>query len=97
MIYAFAYPLVGGTLPFLGIAVFGVKKLPCFISRNLWHCGIATLTIGSIFNGVLEIYGTTNSLSIVYTICGIPLCASAAVVCVLDFFKKRNNEQPNGK
>lgn len=41
----------------------------CFpgrIARNAWYSGIAALTVGCIFRGVLEIYGTTNRLLTVY-------------------------------
>ena len=70
MIYAFAFPLAGGTLPFLVISLHGEKKYPNAIARNLYHSGIATLTVGSIVRGVLDIYGTTNSLSGIYWIVG---------------------------
>ena len=43
------------------------------LCRNLYHAGIATLTIGSIMRGVLDIYGTTNSLSNIYWFAGIPM------------------------
>ena len=66
MIYAFAFPLMGGTLPYL---------LRCLCRKHLifqggisvfWHAAVATLTIGGIIQGVLEIYGTTNQFTIVY-------------------------------
>ncbi len=69
MIYAFAFPLAGGALPF---AVYALAdgKYPSAIARNLYHAGIATLTVGSIIQGVLEIYGTTNALSKFYWFAG---------------------------
>lgn len=70
MIYAFAFPLVGGALPFAAYALTGAKY-PGAIARNLYHAGIATLTVGSIVRGVLEIYGTTNALSRFYWIAGV--------------------------
>lgn len=79
MIYAFAFPLVGGCLPFfvLGFLVppsrYSTIKHPTALSRNLYHSGIATLTVGSIIRGVLDIYGTTNMLSDYYWIVGIGL------------------------
>ncbi len=71
MIYAFAFPLAGGTLPFFIISFFDNKKYPAAITRNLYHAGIATLTAGSIMRGVLDIYGTTNALTNYYWIFGI--------------------------
>ena len=90
MIYAFAIPLVGGSLPFLTLARFGVKKEICFTARSLWHCGIATLTVGSIFTGVIEIFGTVSSFSAVYAIVGMALCAAGLAACVISLLKKKN-------
>lgn len=66
MIYAFVFPLLGGTLPALTAAVFGCRKSPAPLPRTLYHCGIATFTVGSIIQGVLEIYGTSNPLTLWY-------------------------------
>ncbi len=73
MIYAFAYPLVGGALLFLILSFVRLKHYPPALSRNFYHGGIATLTVGSLMQGVLEIYGTTNSLTVFYKIVGIPM------------------------
>ncbi len=70
MLYAFVFPLVGGALPFFGLAFFRMPT-PNRVSRNLYHSGIAALTIGSLFKGALEIYGTTNRLVSVYWMFGI--------------------------
>ncbi len=66
MLYAFAFPLVGGTLPFWLLARKKDAKCPGTVARNLYHSGIATLTVGSVIRGVLDIYGTTNKLSVYY-------------------------------
>lgn len=67
MIYAFAIPLALGAIPLFAIGMFG-KKMPCRFSLNAWNSGVAALTVGSIFKGALDIYGTTNRLLIVYPI-----------------------------
>ena len=69
MIYAFMIPLMLGILPSFILEIFLKKEVPSVINR-IWNCGVATLTIGSLFKGVLEIYGTTNRLVIVYPIAG---------------------------
>ena len=69
MLYAFVFPLAGGALPFVSMAFYG-KSLPGRIACNLYHSGIAALTVGSLFQGVLDIYGTTNRLALVYWIAG---------------------------
>lgn len=76
MLYAFAFPLIGGTLPYFLLAMYGGSarfakiKLPTALSRGFYHCGIVTLTVGSVICGVLEIYGTTSYLSKYYWIVG---------------------------
>lgn len=75
MIGAFLYPLLGGSIP---MAIFYKMKgafFPNILARYGYYSGIATLTVGSIFQGVLEIYGTTNTLSAIYWYVGIGLVA----------------------
>ena len=69
MIGAFAVPLVLGTLVNLIIALFRMKT-PGMAAETLYACGIATLTLGSLLTGVLEIYGTTNTLLEYYWLVG---------------------------
>lgn len=71
MLYAFLFPLAGGALPFFSMALFGRHRFPGRLAVNLYHSGIAALTTGCIFQGVLEIYGTTNALTQVYWFLGV--------------------------
>lgn len=77
MIFAFLYPLILGLIPIIALAHLGtVKKIPYAgairFGINLFYTGIATLTVGSLATGVIEIYGTTNRLLKFYTLVGIP-------------------------
>lgn len=83
MIYAFAFPLAGGTMPFLVISLTRVRRYPNSLSRNLYHSGIAALTVGCIICGVLDIYGTTNMIVIWYWIIGIALFFAGVIVYFL--------------
>ena len=69
MIGAFAVPLILGVLPNLVIAI-GRIKTPGLAAETLYACGIATLTLGSLLKGVLQIYGTTNTLLEYYWLVG---------------------------
>ena len=69
MLYAFLFPLVGGALPALWLAKIG-KPLPAGIALQLWHFGISALTVGSLFSGALQIYGTSSRLTGVYWLAG---------------------------
>ena len=72
MIYAFAIPLALGVIPCLALAFRG-QELPGILCRRLYHSGVATLTVGCIYEGVLRIYGTTNRLIWVYAAAGAVL------------------------
>ena len=80
MVYAFAVPLLLGVLPALH---FLMRKGPEWritpLTRFLWGAGVAALTVGSIFKGVLDIFGTTNRLIIVYPLLGAFMLAAAAL------------------
>ena len=92
MLYAFAFPLIGGTLVFNILSFLKLQKYPNAISRNLYHSGIATLTVGSVVQGVLEIYGTTNALSDYYWSVGIVLIVIGVVAGIVSFFLQRREQ-----
>ena len=68
MICAFAFPLLLGAIPFSLLRKRG-KPFPGK-AADLVHAGVAALTVGSILQGVLEIYGTSNPLTAVYWAAG---------------------------
>lgn len=68
MVYAFL-PLVLGACPLLIRALCG-KALPGRWCVRLSHWGIIALTVGCLFQGALEIYGTTSRLVMGYWIAG---------------------------
>lgn len=69
MLYAFMIPFLGGVIPFY-CALYFRSEFYGRLARRFHHFGISTLTVGCIFCGVLEIYGTTNRLTILYFIIG---------------------------
>lgn len=93
MLYAFAFPLIGGTLVFNILSFLKLLKYPNAIARNLYHSGIATLTVGSVVQGVLEIYGTTNALSNYYWSVGIVLIVIGVVAGIVGFFLQRREQR----
>ena len=82
MVYAFAFPLVLGALPFSWLAL-RKKTQPSPWFCRMHHAGVATLTVGSIIEGILAIYGTTNGLTITYWIAGAGLLATAQIMRLL--------------
>ena len=79
MVYAFAFPLVLGTLPFAWLALHK-HPLPHPWVCKLHHAGVATLTLGSVMEGVFAIYGTTNALTLAYWIVGAALLILAQTI-----------------
>ena len=70
-----AFPLMLGVMPALICGVVG--RWPRPLARQLWVCGVMTLTMGSCLYGVLEIYGTSSGLVWPYLPVGFGLLALA--------------------
>ena len=94
LIFAFLIPLFGGVLPYSLLSGSQRSKKPGILAQCLYNSGLATLTAGSIFHGILEIYGTTSHLSIVYWTIGFSLSILGliAYVAAANHFFKRNNQ-----
>ena len=78
MIYAFAFPLVLGALPYTVCMMKSYFPGERVIHR--WNAAVLTWAVGSVFKGVLDIYGTTNSLLTVYPVAGGLLAAAALAI-----------------
>lgn len=89
MLYAFTVPLIGGTLVFSILSFLKMQKYPNAIAGNLYHSGIVTLTVGSVVQGVLEIYGTTNALLEYYWSVGTMLIVIGVIVGIGFFFQRK--------
>ena len=80
MLLAFLFPLLLGVVPCtLALDRPGSGVL----SLYLYGSGVVALTAGSLFQGILEIYGTTSRLSGVYWAVGLLLSAGGAGLYVL--------------
>ena len=75
MLFAFVFPLLFCSLPY-SIIIFKNKNIPDKMALRLWNSGTAVLTVGSIVQGIIEIYGTTNHFIIIYAIAGAIFCIS---------------------
>ena len=85
MIYAFAIPLTLGVLIYALLLIF--RKYPGRAALNLWNSGIAAISVGCVFRGVLEIYGTTNSLCVVYPVSGLLLLTAGLITGIVGLSK----------
>ncbi len=95
MLFAFLIPLAGGVIPF-SLLSFSGKELPCIPGRCIYGSGIAALTAGSLFQGMLEIYGTTSRLAAVYRIAGGGLTLAGILWCLADIRRKVKNARSSG-
>lgn len=93
MIYAFAVPLILGVMPYTLLLIS--RKVPGRAALNLWNSGIAALSVGCVFRGVLEIYGTTNSLSVIYPVSGLLLLTAGLITGIVGLKRKQNNPDPS--
>ena len=82
MVFAFAVPLVLGVLPWAVNAAKTWPVTPARSARQLWNAGVAVLTVGCLFRGALDIYGTASTLGPVYWIAG-PLLLALSPVSIL--------------
>ena len=81
MMFAFLIPFIGLFIPSLLNNLILKRKITDNVTLP-WKCGIATLTVGSIYKGILEIYGTSGTFEQVYLIIGSLLCIIATIVLV---------------
>lgn len=71
MIYAFAVPLVLGAVPLFAFLQKPVLSIASSVWQKIIHrFAIATLTVGMVLQGVMEIYGTTNAYTPYYFVVG---------------------------
>jgi hypothetical protein len=89
MLYAFALPLGLGALPWCVLALRARRRV-CRGAAQLWDSGVLTLAVGSVARGVLDIYGTTNRLVIVYA----PVGAALLLAGIVRALRERRNEKP---
>ncbi len=93
MLYAFCFPLVLGTLPMLLMYMARFRHIPSRVVLNLYNSAIATLTFGSLFEGVLEIFGTMNDLTIVYWIVGFALIFVSVILYIVGIVKEKKGKE----
>lgn len=82
MVYAFLFPLLFGRFFWEAIAARGRKPQTPLLFLFAENAAVATMTVGFLVKGILEIYGTTNYLSPMYYVAG----ATLAVISVAAWF-----------
>ena len=82
MFWAFLIPLIGGAALFGALSLIRPDAAPRGMEAALYHSGLCTLTVGSLFKGALDIYGTESGLSVVYTAAGVILISACAILYI---------------
>ena len=82
MIYAFLIPFIGLFVPSILNRLILKREISDTAKMSL-KCGTATLTVGSIYKGILEIYGTSTNFEIIYLTVGLVLCILAGILMTI--------------
>ena len=76
MHYLFLIPLIGGTLLVaLQLFVKGFSRL----SLNLWNSGVATLTAGALYRGIVNLSGRSTTMDQPYYYVGFAFLVLALI------------------
>lgn len=94
MAFCFLPALVLGFIPFILIFLFG-KQMPGRLAYNLYNSGVATVTVGFIFRGVIEIFGTTNKLAHIYSGVGAVFLLSGLIFWLTDIIRNKKTIENN--
>lgn len=88
MSFMFLYPLLGGALGYfiLWLTAPGVYSGRWYrFGYNLYNSGIAALTVGSFFKGILDIAGTESDYSRLFFLLGWVLMAAGAGFLIFSY------------
>lgn len=84
MSYAFVFSLVLGVIGFI---VLGWLNLDNRVAFNLYNAGIATLTVGSILRGVIDIAGADTTYPVYYFFVGAVCVAIGGLIYFYQWIK----------
>ena len=93
MSFMFLYPLLGGALIYfiLGVAAPGITTVKPFrLGYNLYNSGIAALTTGSFFKGILDIAGTASEYTKFFMYFGFDFSAAGLILLITAVIRVRN-------
>ena len=90
MWFAWVWVLGFGVVPYILLYLLPIKRVPGTITECVYNLGVAVLTTRSIFLGVLQIYGKTNSkMVIVYTVLAILFLVAGVTLYLFGLFNKK--------
>lgn len=90
----FLFPLGLGLIPYSLLYLFKLDIGPGMYTSYAYNAGVATLTVGSYFTGMLEIYGTTRDVYvIIYFAVGSILLITGIVFYIISLIKSKKNRR----
>ncbi len=93
MWFAWVWVLGFGVIPYLVLYLAPIKRVPGTLSECVYNLGVALITTRSIFIGVLEIYGKTNSkMVLVYTILAVVFLVAGVALYLYGLFTQRKKQ-----
>lgn len=88
MLFGFLFPMILGLAPYLVLFITKTQKGPDTIASYLYNSGVATVSVGSYFKGMLDIYGTTRDVYvIIYFVVGGVLLLSGLCLYIISLKK----------
>jgi hypothetical protein len=93
MTYLFAIPLVLGALPQAIMLKFPKLHVGGSWQKIMHNFAIATLAVGSLLQGVMEIYGTSSPYIVYYLIIGALLLLVSALMWINIYVKKHRRKR----
>lgn len=93
MVYLFAIPLLLGVLPQLAALTNPKLAVGSSWQKTIHAFAVATLTVGSLLQGIVEIYGTNNRCIAYYFVVGIGLLAVSLMMWLVQFMHMRSMAQ----
>ena len=96
MVLGFLWPLCGGLLVYALFYFIFKNSLPSMVASYLYNAGLATLTVGSYYHGIIEIYGTTRPFYVYfYLILGFVLLGAGIISYFVGLFLKVKSANNN--
>lgn len=89
MTFLFVWPLALGLLPELILLCLPRIHRPGQISANLYHSGVATVTVSSLLRGIFEIAGTSSDYQQWMMLAGIGLLAAGILAWMAGWSGRR--------
>ncbi|MBG0788307.1 MAG: hypothetical protein H0S79_24725 [Anaerolineaceae bacterium] len=89
MSYAFVFSFILGVV---GYVIIGRLNLENRLAFNLYNAGIATLTVGSLLRGILDIAGADSTYPIYYFVVGTLFVLIGSLLFFYQWTLTRRNE-----